>query len=648
MYKYLLLFILCLTGFSSFAQERTKITIEKSDFSRAVRKDGQEIVYIRNPVFRQDNALMNCDSAVFFVTQNYFEAYKNVHINQADTVNIYSQRLTYNGNTKQAHLTDNVRLLDLSSVLTTNILDYDMSARIGTYRTGGKIVNKDVTVTSKNGYYFASTRDAYFRYNVVAVTDQTTITSDTLRYNTISNWTYFYGPTNIKSKDDNLYTENGMYNTKTEIAAFGKNNLYTQGSKSMVGDSLYYDGKKGYGKAVKNIIYRDTVDKSVLWGQLGEYFKEAERVVVTQNAYVGLETSDTITVNGVKKLDSLFIGADTLESVRVLRSTLRLIPEPVLANLERSTQAPEKETGAPAGGGVAANDKETKGIKPVKTATLPAKGKKALPDEVNATATIKPLPPPPKSVDTAKNSINKINTAKLTDSTKLLSKDSVKVGEIDTVKTRTIKAYHNVRVFKENLRAVSDSLFYADADSTLRWFGNPIMWAEGSQQIGDTIFVSLKNKKLSTFQVIKDAFIINVEGDSTKFNQIKGKTISGFFTDGKLHTMLVNGNAESIYYDRDSLEKVTDRNQSVSGRIKVLVKDKKITHLKAFLNVEMARQPMGEVIEDKNLTGFNWKPELKPLSKEAVIGEKYVKPPKKEKAIQPAKKKPSIKEKTKV
>lgn len=609
-----------------------------SDFSRAVRSGGQEIVYIRNPVFQQDNAVMTCDSAVFFVTQNYFEAYRNIHINQADTINIYSQRLTYNGNTKQAHLTDNVRLLDLSSVLTTNILDYDMAARIGTYRTGGKIVNKDVKVTSKNGYYFASTRDAYFRYNVVAITDQTTIKSDTLRYNTLSNWAYFYGPTNIKSKDDNLYTENGMYNTKTEIAAFGKNNLYTQGSKSMVGDSLYYDGKKGYGKAVKNIIYRDTVDKTVLWGQLGEYYKDTERAVVTLHAYVGLETSDTITVDGIKKLDSLFIGADTLESVRVLKNTLILVTPPVLKELLRQKQPPIKESGGGDNVAVttsATNEKAGSSDKVIKSVALPKDAKKASPKIVKKEPVVKPPDPGNKRVDSSQAVAKTTKQIKSTDSAARISIDSSKQAQVDTVKSRTIKAYHNVRVYKENLQAISDSLFYADADSTLRWFGNPVMWAEGSQQTGDTIFVSLKNKKLNTFQVIRNAFVVNAESDSLKFNQIKGKTISGFFKDGTLHTMLVDGNAESIYYDRDSTEIVTDRNQTVSGQIKVQVKEKKITDVNAYMNVEMARQPIGEVIEDKKLTGFVWKPELRPVSKEAVTGGKKKKIDKKIQKAQP-------------
>ncbi|MGY0040129.1 OstA-like protein [Pedobacter sp. NJ-S-72] len=173
------------------AQQRTKIILQSSERSKIITKT--DITYLRKPVFKQDNAILTCDSAVFYTAKNYFEAFNNVHINQADTINIYSDFLTYDGNAKLAHLTSNVRLLDRTSVLTTNILDYAMGPKVGTYVSGGKIVNKDATITSKNGYYFANSRDAYFRYNVLVVTDQSTIKSDTLRYNTFQTGLTFTG-----------------------------------------------------------------------------------------------------------------------------------------------------------------------------------------------------------------------------------------------------------------------------------------------------------------------------------------------------------------------------------------------------------------------------------------------------------------------
>ncbi|MES2458504.1 MAG: OstA-like protein [Bacteroidota bacterium] len=665
MQKIHLFFILFILPFCLQAQQKTKIILENSETGGL--NGSSKISYLRKPVFRHMGALMSCDSAVLYEDKNAFEAYNNVHIVQGDTINIYSDHLYYDGNTRIAHLTNNVRMVDKESVLTTNILDYNMATKVGTYVEGGKLVTKDVTLTSKNGYYFSNSRDAYFRYNVLVVSKQSTITSDTLRYNTLTNWAYFYGPTKIKSKDDNLYTENGAYNTKTEYAYFGKKNLYTNAAKSLKGDSLYYDGKAGYGKAVRNIIFKDTTDKLVLYGQLGYYYKKDERAVVTRNAYVGMGTKDSVTINKKLVPDSIWMGADTLETQMVLQRTLKLIESPVL---KKDNELGEEEKpvvkAKVAGSGSAA---AKKGAFPIPAVVAPAKKltnkeKKALEKNALLPDSLKLKLPKADSLLKDSLALKKILPAdslaalkKLTDTLagkkdstllrglpvkadsllkkagpglvkaatdttllkKLALKDSLPFSPADTIKTRAIKAYHNVRVFKANMQAVSDSLFYTSADSTLRWYKKPMLWSQGSQQTGDTIYLRLRNNKLNTLQVIDNGFIINVNADSAKYNQVKGKLITAFFKDGQLSTMFVDGNAESIYYVRDKDSVYTDLSQTVSARIKILFKNKEIQDLLTIKDAEGVKIPMAEIKEDKMLTGFNWKPELRPLSKQEII-----------------------------
>lgn len=698
------------------AQQRTKIILQSSERSKIITKT--DITYLRKPVFKQDNAILTCDSAVFYTSKNYFEAFNNVHINQADTINIYSDFLTYDGNAKLAHLTSNVRLLDRTSVLTTNVLDYAMAPKVGTYVSGGKIVNKDATITSKNGYYFANSRDAYFRYNVLVVTEQSTIKSDTLRYNTLTNWAYFYGPTNIREKDGgNLYTENGAYNTKTTYAYFGKNNLYTSGSKSLKGDSLYYDGRAGYGKAVRNIVFKDTIDKMLMHGQLGYYYKKDQRTLVTKNAYAGMGTSDSILVKEVKRPDSLWLGADTLETQMVLQKTLKLIKGPVIkkdnelgeesregskVGSKKAKPADPKKPGVP----VAGNGKNPKAppIKLVLTAkdsvkrdsmlkakvpiqkidsifrkaaelkaldTLQKKAAIAKIDAVikngipvlsketlkadslksglKADPTVKKVSPPKPApavkitdpaltTDTAKLKSDgvkiKTDTAKLKTGVKPVikktTKDSLPFNPADTVLTRSIKAYHHVNVFKSNMQAKADSLFYTSADSTLRWYKNPIIWSQNSQQTGDTIYLQLRNKKINSVQIISNAFAVNVDPvDSAKFNQIKGKMITGFFKDGALNSMYVDGNAESVYFTKtDDGKKYDKMNQTISSRIKVNFRKNEISDVVPIKDVEGATTPVADIKQDVILTGFIWKPELRPRSKRDITNPKIVAKPK--------------------
>jgi lipopolysaccharide export system protein LptA/DNA-binding TFAR19-related protein (PDSD5 family) len=670
-----------------FAQQRTKIEIISSSYMEVNTKTN--VNYVINPVFRQDNATLRADSAVFYKDRNYFEAFKNVHINQGDTVNIYSDFLNYDGNAKKAHLSNNVKMIDPTSTLTTNILDYNMATKIGEYSTGGKIVNKDVVLTSKRGWYFAGSKDAFFRYNVVVVTPQSTIKSDTLRYNTFTNWTYFYGPTNIKGKDDNLYTENGAYNTKTENAYFGKKNLYTQNTKSLKGDSLYYYGKTGYGRAVRNIVFIDTSDRTLLRGQLGEYYKADERVVVTKNAYFGMATKDSITVNNKKIPDTLWLGADTLETQKVLQHTLKLLNKPIIqkdnevgAEDEKAKEEKEKEKAEARKAAAAAQVVKKPAVENLDTKKLSKKERKLAEQKAKD---LKNNPPPPKLLDSTKVNTDSLKTDSLkkilplptqnktivlskkdsvqadkkivlkSDDKKAilttvngikpksaganpLKKDSVAVfNPADTVRTRVIKAFHNVRVYKSNMQAKADSLFYTAADSTLRWYKNPILWSEGTQQTGDTIHVFFKNDKIHSFQVLQNGFLVNVETDSTKFNQVKGKKITGFFREGELRNMYVDGNAESIYYSKDDKGNYDKMNQSVSSRIKFLFKDKELTDILYIKEAEGATNPMNKLPKETTLTGFIWKPELRPVSKADIIkGKPVAKPASKNTTTKPA------------
>lgn len=678
MQKLHLLFFFFICPFVLLAQTRTQIKLETAEKATGDLKI--KASYLRKPTFSHDGAILKCDSAVLYTERNFFEAFGNVHINQGDTLNIYSDFLNYDGNGKKAHLDKNVKLIDRENTLTSNVLDYDMVAKIGKYTTGGKLVNKDATITSREGYYFSNTRDAYFKFNVLVVTaEKATITSEDLRYNTGTNWTYFYGPTNIKSKEDKLYTENGAYNTKSENALFGKNNLYTNGTRSLKGDSLYYYGKRGYGKAVKNILFKDTKDQTNLWGQLGEYYRDEERVVVTQKAYVGIGTKDTITVNDKKIPDTLWLGADTLESQRALVKDLKLLNRPVVKKdneigvedekekaekdkekaearklLKEQSEAIKEEKKKESNQHIKLSRKErralekkgekkhTEELPPPPVDSLAVSKLKLQRDSIAADSLLKlkateplakvdstktkiqkaaPIKTKTKEAATGKNAVVNANMAKnaANQAVKPLLKDTVVTNPADTVRARIIKAFHNVRVYKANMQAKADSLFYTSADSTLRWYKNPILWSNGTQQTGDTINVFFKESKIHNFQILQNGFIVNVEGDSTKFNQVKGKIITGFFVDGELRNMYVDGNAESIYYSKNNKGEYDNVNQTVSSRLRFKFLDKELTHIVTIREVEGAVDPIDKLAKEALLTGFIWKPELRPISKADII-----------------------------
>lgn len=728
------------------------VNLISSERSQGFKRNGADVIKVYNGVFKQDYSILRSDSAYFYPAINSFDAFGHVNINQGDTLNIYSDKLNYNGNTHIAILTDNVRMVDKDATLTTNYLTYNTATRIGTYTGGGKLVNKDNTLTSTNGYYFAYSRDSYFRYNAVLTTVDATIKTDTLRYNTGSRIAYFYGPTHIygKKNKDTLYTENGTYNTVTEQAFFGKKNLYTQNTKSLKGDSLFYDRLKGYGRAVKNVVFNDNEQKITLHGQLGTYYQNPERTVVTQNPWVTIVTEDKDTT----KTDTVALKSEAQLQGDKAKVKPGTTTQPVADAAETKGTKTNTPTGAPLKGdvpktivdttakktslkndttvkadtanppvkdvaGIKPNDKpkveisknttgkdsvavikkdnkKNKGtkataVKPVAKDTVTTRTKrdtiymvadtletrvmtyKALKEmqEARRLASIidtsaaglakraarnkKPskfldITPPKFIADTSYRHSNffgpprkvpvkvvkqappkgkapapgdkkpAANIKAAIDSVNLVAKPPVLS---DTSRIRILFGHHNAKIYKSDLQAKADSIFYSSSDSTIRCYVNPMIWAEGSQMSGDTIYLQMKNKKLDNMDIFYNSFIVNVEdNDTTHFNQVAGKKMRGFFTNDKLSRIFVDGNAERIYFSRDSLKKVDGMYRSLSSRIRANFKDNKISNVLDIVKTEHRYGPPAKFTEDeKILKGFIWKPKERPLSKEQIIPE---------------------------
>lgn len=610
---FLLSVLLTVVSIAAFAQGR-QIEIRSSELIKGFQASG--FTRIIRPVFVQEGSTLAADSADFNQSANTFDAFGHVVITQPSGTTIYSDLLNYDGNTKLAILTNNVRLIDGDATLTTNNLTYNMNSRIGTYNGGGKIVNGKNVLISKNGYYFAATRDAYFRNNVVLTTPDALIKNDTLRYNSNSKIAYFYGPTNIYGKDDTLYTENGTYNTNSEQARFGKNNLYTQGSKSLTGDSLFYDRKAGYGKAMGHVTFIDTAEKAILKGGLGEYKKSDESILVTLNPYVVI-----ISESDSAKVDSIWMTADTLFSKVVFTRDLipykqeEIIPDDQIP-VEETPEVNTRDVLNPA---LADEDDNRPALRgnPKKPDMDVAVEKPVSPPEEKIPPAIIPPPDLIKGKEiAAKDSLNK---KALSDTLKVVPvvKDSVST---DTTRTRMIMAYHNAKIFKSDLQAKADSMFFSYSDSTVRCYVNPMIWAQGSQLSGDTIYLQMKNKKLDNMLLQHNSFIVNTEdADSTNFNQIKGKVITGYFRDNKLNNMFVDGNAESVYYLKED-STYSGLNHMISSRLRILLKDNKLNNISAIRSIEASITPMEDLKEeDRVLKGFIWKPRDRPKSKEEII-----------------------------
>ena len=717
------LIVFILTGLSVQAQKQDELKLLSSSHI-ITGKDGNILFY--RPVYEHVGSTLSSDSGYLHkdnIGRQFFEAFGNVIITQPDGTQIFSNKLHYEAAMQLATLTGAVRMVSTSgSILTTDHLVYNMRSKIGNYYSGGRILSGSDTITSQRATYFENTGESYFNQKVVVRSTNVKVYTDSMKYNGNTRITDFYGPTNIKgNKGENLYTEKGRYHMATGQAYFSKNNLYTEGTKFLKGDSLFYDRQVGIGKAVKNVVFVDTLDKFYAYGGFGLYNGRNESITMTDKPLIisvvkkdstqkdsvsslspvqqksekelkneakelkkiekeqhkddlksnkttsqvaleekehpgkNIKSGNNKPLKADSQVDSVFMTADTLFSQMIFRRDY--IAKDFKLNREGGAIEDDNE--------VDYGDQDSSSTTVDSTGTLENikddlhkgidslhkkdSGKPVLEKsikKVQDTLTNK-KPIAAKKTPAIVGDQNKIEIEKNLKADSVLRKKAIipKGGESDklmgaalknaqqgkrdslaqdTAKTRIIKAYYNARLFKSDLQAVADSMYYGMQDSMFRLMGKPMMWAENSQISGDTIFLQVKNQKLDNSLLVGNAFMVNATSDSLKFNQIKGRKITSFFTNNRMERLFVDGNAENIFYNIDEKTNVTtELIHDRSSRFKILMEDNKLKEYVSIRKVDGKVYPIAEVTADKEfLPNFTWRPEDRPKSKDDLLNRK--------------------------
>ena len=490
--RYFILTILLFLTFSISAQKKTTIHIlnaDRADYDERLGRDVQRL--IGNVVMRQDSTYFYSDSAYYNERTKFFDGFGNVHINVNDSIDIYSNILKYNGETKFAELLYDVVLKDDSTVLKTQYMTYDRVEHLATYPNKGTITRNDKKLVSKKGYYRDDTKVLYFRKDVVGTMPDYKIVSDTLVYDTENEMMYFYGPTDIYNKENTLTGNYGWYNTETEFAYLDRRATLKNKEQSMTADTMFYNKKTGYAKALSDVIIVDTNNKAILKGEHAELWKNIGKCMITDNLRA-IYYEDT---------DTLFAKADTMYVY----------------------------------------------------------------------------------FDTVSNDIQRI------------------------------KAFYNVRFFRNDVQGKCDSLHYVLADSMAYMRKNPVIWAEDTQLSGDDINIKTRGQSIENLMMQPNAFVI--QQDSIKgFNQVKGKKITTYFKGNDIDNMYNEGNAETVYWLRDDDGSLIGVNFSQSSEMDIKIKNRQISNIRFYQNIKETLYPEEQLKDNMEyLKGFLWLEDEKPV-----------------------------------
>ena len=288
-------------------RKKTRIHVmhyDKATFSKSMGDMQRLIGHVK---MRHDSAYFFCDSAYFYEKTNSFNAFQNVHIIVNDSVEIFSDLLDYDGNTRFAEFHNNVRLRDDSTMLYTEYLTYDRNLHLASYPDSATTVRGDKTLKSHYGYYRDRLKEFSFFENVEVYSPKYQMFTDTLFYNTGIEKMWFQGPTTIINKENVLEGKHGYYLVNEDHVYLDRRPFMHNETQLMWSDSIFYDRNLGMSQAFSQVDMIDTSYKVVMRGDYVEMWENKGLSFATDSAYaISYDGGDSLYIHG----DTLFMYFD--------------------------------------------------------------------------------------------------------------------------------------------------------------------------------------------------------------------------------------------------------------------------------------------------------------------------------------------------
>lgn len=245
-----------------------------------------------------------------------------------------------------------------------------------------------------------------------------------------------------------------------------------------------------------------------------------------------------------------------------------------------------------------------------------------------------------KVIDTIKNFVTKGNYAEIYElkDSLFIVKKAVAISIVDKDSTfihgdtllvtgkpekRIVRIYPGVKIFKSDLQGKCDSIHTNQQNGLTRMFDSPVLWSDGNQITGDTIHLqsNVETEQLDSLKVLNNSFIVSKDSlADDNYNQIKGRNMFGKFIKNKLKTLLVKGNAESVYFNRNDNGELETVTKEVSSNIEFTLLEGQIESIKYLKASEGTTFPPSKLPEEvRILKGFIWREKEQPKTKEAIF-----------------------------
>lgn len=179
---------------------------------------------------------------------------------------------------------------------------------------------------------------------------------------------------------------------------------------------------------------------------------------------------------------------------------------------------------------------------------------------------------------------------------------------------RIIRAYRNVRTYRDDFQSICDSMVVLSLDSTIRLYQSPILWYGSNQVTADEIALFTANQQIVRAEFIGSP-IMAEQIDSISYNQVAGKTIEALFRDNEVYRVNAIGNGQTLYYTTDENSgRVNEFMTITCGDISFLLKNRQIETIIWRGNPVYSIYNITQVPNDqeRTLRDFVWHGEKRP------------------------------------
>ena len=425
----------------------------------------------------------------------------------------------------------------------------------------GKIVRIEkgdsITITGGRLLYDGNQKLAEMRRNVVYRDPSMTLYTDYLDFDMQRNLANYYEGGRLVDTANVLTSRRGSYHTVTHLAAFKDSVLLDNPDYDLKADTLEYNTQTQVAYT-RGPTNIISNEGEELFAQAGSEFKTTEKQSVFNLGTIETEAY-------LIRADYLFV--DDIKKQYVARQNVKMVAKDNDVIITGDTAIYERELGRATVYGHALMKR-----------------------------------------------VMDLDTLFMTADTLVSVEDSIPANE-------RILAYHRVKIFREDLQGVSDSLAYHITDSTLYFYQDPVLWSQENQINADSIRIEIRKGTIDALYTVDNSFVVS-QDTLKNYNQIKGRDMKASFRDGSIFRVDVYGNGESIYYilEEDSL--MVGMNRILSSDIRIDFVDNALDMIRTRPKTEGSLIPPHEIeAENERLNGFAWRADRRPTKREVVGAE---------------------------